>query len=278
MAPLCGAQAALVCERASPDELAADQDHAVNGEEDRRVERLGEEHPQLVLEGEAHDPDGDRGHDEQPDEPLVGRLHAPRAQRGEERADEPQPVSPVVREEPDRGPDMEPDEEREVEAVALRLGAVDVVPPEERREDDAVPEARHPEELGDALHEPDDDRLEVRDVVRDVVHGECRHATWSGAAPSVSGRLPACAGWSWSDMRRRVATRRAAITVASCRRGAAPRRPRCADGPSLTSRSRGAGAPRSSRTRRAPSRPLSLLWPAARRARGRSSTLPCTTG
>ena len=84
-----------------------------------------------------------------------------RRARSDEGADDLDPVLAEVHDEADRRPDMEADKEGEPERLRSRLGGDDVVPPEKRREDHRVPEARHGEELGDALEDAEDDRLPV---------------------------------------------------------------------------------------------------------------------
>ena len=134
-------------------------------------------------------------------------------------------------------------------------------------------EARDGEQLGDALEQADDDRVEVREVV----HAR-RHATsWPVAARVL---------WKTPRMRRLVVVRHAKARARlsarrprprARRRGVAPRRPRCASGPRATARSATSAAPSSSRTPRGRSRPSSSRSPARRCARGPSSTPPSTT-
>ena len=170
-------------------------------------------------------------------------------------------------------PTCSPDEEREVEALGLGLRADEVVPAEQGREDDAVAEARDGEQLGDALQQPDDDRVEVREVV----HARPPRYVARPGAVRVSGRLPRCAASSSCGTPRRSAPLRAATTAASSRRGVGPRRPRCASGPRTAARSPTSAARSSSRTRRGRSRRSSSRSPALPCARGRSSTQPSTT-
>ena len=55
-----------------------------------------------------------------------------------------------------RGRDVQCDDEREVERLALRLCVHEVVPPDPRREEHRVPQARDREELGHTLQHADD--------------------------------------------------------------------------------------------------------------------------
>ena len=64
--------------------LGVEQDAAVDDEEDRRRQRLGQRLADDALEQQAEDPDRDGGADDQPGQALGGRLDAPLAQRGEE--------------------------------------------------------------------------------------------------------------------------------------------------------------------------------------------------
>ena len=95
---------------------------------------------------------------------------------------------------------MRRDEEGEEVLVVL----VDV-PAEEAREDDAVPEARDREQLGDALQQPENDRLRVRDQVgEDHVSAVERFGpVWNQAKakqarPTRNAAMP-CLTWWWPD-------------------------------------------------------------------------------
>ena len=139
--------------RAPPQRLGAEEDHAVEREEDARVLRRGEELPQPVLQQQAEDPGRDRGDDDQPAELRIGVVGADLAvaERASDPFDDPHPVAPEEPEEHERRREMGRDEE----AQEVLLVLVDV-PAEEAREDDAVPEARDGEELRDALEQPED--------------------------------------------------------------------------------------------------------------------------
>ena len=145
----------------SADAFTDEQDDAVDGEEDRGGERLGEQRAQGVFEREAGEPGGDGRDDEQPGHPFVGCLEPPRAQRVEEAADDPDPVGAEVDEQRDRGRDVQRDDEREVERLVGRLRVHEIVPAEPRRDEHRVAEARDREQFGDALEHADHDRLEV---------------------------------------------------------------------------------------------------------------------
>ena len=64
------------------------------------------------------------------------------------------PVAPEVDQQADRAADVEHHDEREPERLGLRLAVDEAVPAEQRREQDGVAEARDREQLGDALQSP----------------------------------------------------------------------------------------------------------------------------
>src|SRR5258708_1487484 len=94
---------------------------------------------------------------------------------------------------------MRRNEERQEVLVVL----VDV-PAEQPRQDHAVPEARHREELGDSLEEPEDDRPRVGDQ-REENHAvearfgpERNQAKAKQASPTRSEAIP-CLVWWWFE-------------------------------------------------------------------------------
>ena len=146
---------------AAADAFADEQDDAVDGEEDRRGERLGEQRAQRVFEREAGEPGRDGRDDEQPGHAFVGRLESAGSQCAEEAADDAHPVGAEVDEQRDRGRDVQRDDEREVERLVGGLGAHEVSQPSQAGIEHRVAEARDREQLGDALQQADHDRLEV---------------------------------------------------------------------------------------------------------------------
>src|SRR5262249_7192927 len=140
-------------------QLGAEENQAVEREEDARVLRRGEELPEGVLQRQAEQPGRDRPDDEQPAEPRVEvGADVAVAERTAEPLDDPHPVPPEEADENERRREMRRDEEAE----EVRLVLVDV-PPDEPREDDAMSEARNREELRDALEQPEHRPLEVAD-------------------------------------------------------------------------------------------------------------------
>ena len=90
-----------------------------------------------------------------------GRVDASVRDRREEAADDRDPVAPEEHEQRDRGGDVQPDEEREVEGLVGRLAGDERVPAEQLGHEHRVAEARDREQLGDALQDPDHDGLQV---------------------------------------------------------------------------------------------------------------------
>ncbi len=161
--------------RAAAEALGGEQHAAVDHQEDRRHFGLGGERAQLVLQRQADDPRGDARGDDQPREPLGGVLDAALAERAEERAHDLHPVAPVVRQQAQRAADVQHHHERQPEGLRLRLRVDQPVPPEQRREQHRVPEARDREQLGHALQDPEHDRLEVADRRSDWNRHDGRH-------------------------------------------------------------------------------------------------------
>jgi hypothetical protein len=152
--------------------LANEQDNAVQGEEDRRGQGLGEDGPEGVLQGNAGEAYRDRGDDDQPGQTAVIVLgdDPSRGERRPEAAKEPtDDASPLLAEEQQqRGGrrHVQSDNEGQVERRAAvcggglghqRLpGATD-----DRGQQDRVAEAGHGEQLGDALCQSYDHGLQV---------------------------------------------------------------------------------------------------------------------
>ena len=82
---------------AAPVFLGVEQDAAVDHQEDRRRQGLGERVLQRRLQGQGDQADRDRRADDQPRQPLVGRLDPSLGERPEERADDLDPVAPRSR-------------------------------------------------------------------------------------------------------------------------------------------------------------------------------------
>ena len=159
-----GADPAAVGQGATADELAAEEDDAVDGQEDRGGEGLGELRAELVLEGQADDAHRDGAEDDEPGQALVGlpRWRAPdRADRRHRRCG---PTGAGSRRAGPRRADVQADEEGEEEGLLLGLRIDQVVPAEQGGDQHAVAEAGDREELGHALDEADDDRLQVRQL------------------------------------------------------------------------------------------------------------------
>ena len=147
--------------RAPPQPFAGREYPSVHHEEDRGGERLGEDHAELMLQGDAEDPRGDGGDDEQPREALVGRFDASSPDRAEERGDDADPVLSEDDEKRERGADVQGDDECEEERLGGRLRAREIVPAEEAGEEDGMPETGDGEKLRDALKKAHHDGLEV---------------------------------------------------------------------------------------------------------------------
>src|SRR5204862_1203881 len=139
--------------------------------------------------------------DQQPGELRVGVVlgDAAVAEAAAEAANDAHPVPPEEPEQDDRGREVSRDEEGDEVAVVL----VDV-PAEDPRQDHAVAEARDREELGDALQEPQDDRLGIGDQLGGdhsavVRFGPLRnHANTRQATPSRKAAIP-CFTWWWLE-------------------------------------------------------------------------------
>ena len=167
--------------RAAAQPLGAEEQQAVQGDEQRGRARRGEHAPKLVLEQEPEDPGRDRPDDEQPAELRVGVVGGdpPVTQRAPEALHDPHPVVPEEPEQDERGREVRGDEERQEVLVVL----VDV-PAEQPRQDHRMAEARDREELGDTLDQPEDDRPRVGDQ-REEDHAAAGSASW---APSGTRR------------------------------------------------------------------------------------------
>ena len=88
------------------------------------------------------------------------------------------PVAPEEDEQRDRGGDVQADEEREIERLVCRLAGDELVPAEQLGQQHRVAEARDREQLGDALHDPDHDRLQVRQRCSGERHHRGSSARW----------------------------------------------------------------------------------------------------
>ena len=159
----------------APEPLPSEQDQAVDGQEHRGVDRLAEDHPERVLEGQSRDADRDGGQDDHPGQLLVDRQPLPAAgpvrgpdqmpERGEEPRDDPDPVSPEIDQQRDRGGHVQADDEGQVRR--LGRGHVQILRPaaaDQGREQHVVPEAGHREQFGDALDQADHGGLQVSQV------------------------------------------------------------------------------------------------------------------
>src|SRR5581483_12516624 len=89
--------------RAPPQRLGAEEEQAVEREEDARVLRRGEELAEVVLQRQSEDPGRDRADDEQPAELRVAvGADLTVAQRTAEPLDDPDPVAPEEAEQHER--------------------------------------------------------------------------------------------------------------------------------------------------------------------------------
>ena len=148
---------------AAPEPLGGEQHAAVDDQEDRRELGLGRDRAQVVLERDAEDPGGNARDDDQPRQTLGAGLYPARGERVKEGADDPHPFAPIEVQQPERAADVEHHHERQPEGFLFGLRVNQLVPAEQRREQDRVPEARDREQLGGALQDSEHDRLEVRD-------------------------------------------------------------------------------------------------------------------
>ena len=135
------------------------EDEGEHGEQDRDLPRLAEALLDHALEGGS---DQRRRHGRDDDDPgdlLVLRLdgtspHA--AEPGDHVADQ---IAPEVRHDGDERAEMERDVERLVELLVL----LQVRPVAGPRDEDQVPRRRDRQQLGEPLHEAEDQRLPVRE-------------------------------------------------------------------------------------------------------------------
>jgi hypothetical protein len=102
---------------------------------------------------------GDRGDEDEPSDLLVGRFDRPAADGAEPGRDEPENVRPEVDDDCDERPEVEGDVEGLVEVLVL----LEVVPVEEPRHENQVAGRGDREQLGEALHDAEDERLPVRE-------------------------------------------------------------------------------------------------------------------
>ena len=150
----------LVCGRRS----AHQQERRARGEEDRDLPGLAEVVGDPVLADDADDAGRDRGDDHEPGDSVVGGLDAAAVADRTSRRGEPDDVAPEVRPDRDERAQVERDVERLVEAIVL----LEIRPLGGPRNEDQVTRGRDREELGQALHEPEHERLPVRQRVRVV--------------------------------------------------------------------------------------------------------------
>ena len=141
--------------RPTPGQFPAEEDEAVDDEEDRRREGFGEQHPKSVLEDDPGDAGGIVATTRSQPSRSVGvvTVHVPG--RVEQAGDDRFPLLPEEDDQSKRSPsDVERHDESEPERLRFAFGGDEVVPAEERREHDGVAEARDGEELRDALKHP----------------------------------------------------------------------------------------------------------------------------
>ena len=158
-------------------------------EQDEDLPGLAEVVGDGVLADETCDAGRNRGDEDEPRDPLVGRCDAPASDRADPRAHQPDDVAPEVGADGDERAEVERDVERLVEAVVL----LEVRPLGCPRDEDQVAGRRDRQELRQALDDPEDERLPVRECRRVVPHsgereddGEAergtRDAEYDGAA------------------------------------------------------------------------------------------------
>ena len=149
----------------APEPLPAEEDQAVYGQEHRGQYRLGERVLHRVLQQRPNDADGDRRENDHPGELLVHGLDPPVRDRGAESDDDPQPVPPEVNNHRDRGGHVQADDERQIGRAGARHA--EVLRPaaaHQRRDQHAVPQAGHREQLGHPLEQADDHCLGICQV------------------------------------------------------------------------------------------------------------------
>ena len=119
---------------------------------------------------EPDEPAGNRRDEHEPRDLLVGRLDSPAPERAQPRAHEAHEVAPEVRADGDERSEVQRDVERLVEAVVL----LEVCPLGRPRNEDEVPRGGDRQELGEPLHDAEDERLPIRERRRVVPHSEER--------------------------------------------------------------------------------------------------------
>ena len=157
--------------RAPPaQDLRAGQNAAVDGKEDGRGQRLGEQDPERVLQHQPGDPHRDRGDDQQPGQLLVGGFQPAMDDAGEEAADDPHPGLEVIADQDQGRGQVQADDERQVRAFRVAFlpdqGGPGTAHP--GRDQHGVAEAGDREQFGEPLDEPDDHGLQDRSF------GRCR--------------------------------------------------------------------------------------------------------
>ena len=171
--------------------FTAEQDQAVDGQEHRGDHRLGQRSLHRVLQQRADDADRDRGQDDHPGQLLVHRLDPAVPDRGQEPAGDPQPVPPEIDDHGDGRGHMQADDEGQIRRV--RCGDAQILrpaPADQRRDEHAVAETGHREQLGDALEQADDHCLGVGQVVEHALPFAPRgHRPGTGQPEAENGLL-----------------------------------------------------------------------------------------
>ncbi len=172
--------------------------------------------------------DRDRPEDEQPGGPPVAPVaDAAARDRSGERPHDPHPVLAIERDECDRGPQVQCDDERE----ERRVGPVDR-PVEQGRHEDRMAEAADREQFAEALQHREQHGLEKRHgsvagalrIGRLASCPRSRRGKYSLRRPWRSCRSPASTNSPWPPGRRRCRAAPNPTTCRSSRRGRSPRR------------------------------------------------------
>ena len=116
-----------------------------------------------MLEGQTENSGRNAGDDDQPREALGRGLGSPLAEGAKKGGDDLDPIVAVVDEQSEGAAHVEHDDERQPVGFRLGLGLDHPAPAEEGGVKDGVPEAGDREQLGDALKNAEDDRLQVAD-------------------------------------------------------------------------------------------------------------------
>ena len=151
------------------------QDQPVDRQEQTGGNRLGQHRSEGVFQQQTRDTDWDRGENQQPAESLCRRLDPTVPDRGEQPSDDAHPVAPEEHDERESGRDVQTDDERQVRRLgAVHLQVLGPLTADHSREEDAVPEAGHREQLGDALKQPDNGSLRI--TQKDIRRRSSRHS------------------------------------------------------------------------------------------------------